>query len=412
MCDTMVLVADGRVLFAKNSDRDANEAQLLEWHPAARHAPGSRVRCTYIEIPQVPRTNAVLLSRPFWMWGAEMGANEHGVVIGNEAVFTNRPYAETGLLGMGLNRLALERADTAQAGVEVITDLLAAHGQGGGAGHEDRSFTYHNSFLVADPRRAFVLETAGAEWAVEEVTAGARSISNGLTIPGFAERFSERLKTRVSACAIRRARTQSLAAGAAGPAELMAVLRDHGAHGGDSGDTPRYSPLNGAMAAPCMHAGGLAAASQTTASWVAELTPAGARHWVTGTAAPCTSLFKPVAVDDPLDLGPAPDDHFDPDALWWRHEQLHRSVLRDPARLLPVYRDERDALERAWIAAPPEPAAAFAEADEALRRWTAAVAAEAGRDRRPVYARRYWRTRNRRADLPTVPVTPRDLTVR
>jgi secernin len=394
MCDTMVLVEPERVLFAKNSDRDPNEAQGLEWQPARTHAPGSRVRCTWIDIPQAPRTNAVLLSRPFWIWGAEMGVNEHGVAIGNEAVFTKQPYADTGLLGMDLLRLALERGDSAEAAVAVMVELLEAHGQGGDCGHETRGFTYHNSFLVADPYKALVLETAGRLWAVEEVPAGPRSISNGLTIEDFAQKHSDRIKTGVTACRLRRPLTHIGAATATGPADLMGVLRDHGPT-----SQPRYSLLNGAMSAPCMHAGGIVAASQTTASWVSELSPAGARHWATATAAPCTSLFKPVAVDRPLDLGPQADDHFDERTLWWRHERLHRRVLQNPGVLLPELAAERDAVEQRWLADPPPPDEAFAEAEELLARWTARTAAAPAGDVRPRYVRGYWQVRNRRAGL-------------
>ncbi len=137
MCDTVVVVREGEVLFGKNSDRDPNEAQLLDWQPARSHPAGTALRCTWITIPQVRQTHAVLLSRPYWMWGAEMGANEHGVVVGNEAVFTRAPTQAAGLLGMDLVRLSLERATTAERAVDVLRGLLAAHGQGGRAGYDD-----------------------------------------------------------------------------------------------------------------------------------------------------------------------------------------------------------------------------------------------------------------------------------
>lgn len=62
-------------------------------------------KCTYIEIEQVAHTHAVVLSKPAWLWGAEMGANEHQVCIGNEAVWGRESAdGEEALLGMDLVR--------------------------------------------------------------------------------------------------------------------------------------------------------------------------------------------------------------------------------------------------------------------------------------------------------------------
>ena len=87
-CDTFVVVGDAgsRTVFGKNSDRPNTEVHEVVRFPRANYAAGSTLRCQYLEIPQSATTHAVILSRPAWLWGAEMGANEHGVCIGNEAV--------------------------------------------------------------------------------------------------------------------------------------------------------------------------------------------------------------------------------------------------------------------------------------------------------------------------------------
>jgi hypothetical protein len=395
MCDVAVAVRKDRVLFAKNSDRDANEAQILEWHPRREGPPGgSRLRCTWIEIEEAPLRHAVLLSRPFWTWGAEMGANEHGLVVGNVAVFTKERVGPPGLTGMDLVRLCLERARDAEEGARVLTALIETHGQGGGCGHENRRFTYHNSFVLADPAGGLLVETAGKAVSVERVS-GTRTISNALTIPGFAEAHTDRLVTRLACARERRACTTAAAGRAETAADLVAMLRSHGAS-----PHPRYSLLSGAFAAPCAHAGGLLAAAQTTASWVSDLRPGQIRHFATGTAAPCTGIFKPVAVSVPLDLGPQATDRYDPATLWWRHERLHRRVLRDPVSLLPLLA-AREAIEARWLAGPPDPRDAFAEANRLLAAWTESTGGRPVADRRPPCARRYWRVRNRRAGLTT-----------
>lgn len=402
VCDTLVSLTPDGVLFGKNSDRDPNEAQLLRWHPATDHgtAPDD-VACTWISIPQLEHTHAVLLSQPWWMWGAEMGANEHGVVIGNEAVFTNQPLGEPALLGMDLLRLALERGADADEAVGVIVELLERHGQGGPCSHERPGFSYHNSFLVADASGAIVLETAGSSWAVERVTGRGRSISNGLTIAGFAEKFTSTTAARNASCTSRRARTQRAADEAVDVADMFAALRDHGA-----GPSLIWSPTDGAMGAPCVHAGGSVSSSQTTASWVSDLR-GDLQHWVTATSAPCTSTFHPVRVDQPVEqlatFGPDPTNRYAADVRWWIHELLHRRVLLDLDASITGFSASRDALEREWIDSPPDSATAFAASAEAERKWLAHLVAADFADVRPIWLRDIWQELDEAAGLPVVP---------
>jgi hypothetical protein len=407
MCDTLVAVTDDGLLFGKNSDRDVNEAQGLHWYAAAEHPDGALVACTWSTIPQVRRTHGVLLSQPWWMWGAEMGANEHGVVVGNEAVFTRdapRPRTGSELLGMDLVRLALERASTAEEAVAVVVDLLERHGQGGSCSHERSRFSYDSSFLVADPGHAFVLETAGAAWASEPVTGPGRSISSGLTIVDFARRHADRTREQFSRCGPRRARTERAAALAEHPADVMAALRDH------DGPVPRWSPVTGALGAPCAHAGGAVVSTQTTAAWVSDLRAA-PRHWATGAAAPCTATFLPVPVGEAAaeleESAPGVRplrNVFDADHRWWRHEVLHRLALRDLSVALARVRPERDALEAGWLAAPPGelpgPGEAAAAVDAAEARWVAALRAADLPDRRPSWLRAMWSRLDGAAHLP------------
>lgn len=187
MCDTFIALPpatrSGNTILGKNSDREPDEAQAIIHVPRFHHANGQRVRCTYIDIPQSSETNACILSKPFHMWGAEMGVNEWGVAIGNEAVFTRIRHKKKndGLTGMDLLRLALERSRSTDEAVDVITCLLEEYGQDACGGYRNRSFFYDNSFIVADPTTAWILETAGREWVAQPVKE-IGSISNRLTL--------------------------------------------------------------------------------------------------------------------------------------------------------------------------------------------------------------------------------------
>ncbi|HJL15664.1 MAG TPA: C69 family dipeptidase [Sandaracinaceae bacterium LLY-WYZ-13_1] len=437
MCDTMVALGnatrDGVTLFAKNSDRHPNEAQAVERVPAATHPPGSRVRCTYLAVPQAPRTHAALLCRPFWMWGAEMGVNEHGLAIGNQAIFTKVPHARApALTGMDLVRLGLERARSADEALAVITALLEAHGQGGECGY-DGALRYHNGFLIADRGGAWVLETAGRHWVAERVR-DVRSISNRPTIRGGGDRRSEalvahavaegwtasparfdfaadlpdRVYTPLAAGGPRCARTATFLRARRGTLRapmLMALLRSHAA------PPDAFDPADGLGGADvCMHAGfGPIRRSHTVGSLVCRLGDDGVTPWVTGTSTPCTGIFAPVWLDAPLPsaIQATPGARAD-GSLFWRHERFARAVQRDWPRRHPLFAAERDALERDFVAGTDPRAGAqarrahaercFERADAARARWAARVEAAPVTRRRPLFERA-WRRFDRRAQL-------------
>ena len=182
MCDTLIAFKDECVYFAKNSDREPSEPQWVERIAAVANNTQKKIKLTYIEVPQSSYQHGIIISRPSWMWGAEMGVNDRGVVIGNEAVFT-RCVDKNGqaLLGMDLVRLGLERGDDARHALSVITEHLERFGQAGASGYRDKAFRYDNSFVVADAKNAWVLETAGRHWVAKKVSQYA-AISNCLSI--------------------------------------------------------------------------------------------------------------------------------------------------------------------------------------------------------------------------------------
>ena len=357
MCDTFCVRRPGGMLFAKSSDRPLDEPQVLE--VLGRRTGRGHLRTTYAEVPDAP-TNLVLGSRPTWMWGVEHGLNEHRLAVGNEKVWTTAdPHAAPpALLGMDLVRLVLERARSAEQGVEALASLLAAHGQGG-SGEQHADEPYWSSFLLVDPTGGWIVETSGRSWVAQPVGDGA-AISNRLTlttgwtrssadVPAGADWDAWRSPDAPTGIADGRlAATRACVArggDAVGPAQAVAALRDHGsgpwgAPDGSGEQAPQPVPAGvdadwGGISV-CMHIRDYQA---TTASLVADLSAdpdAPLRAWASlGT--PCTGVFLPVAVlgsvpdgrpgghgdDDPVAV--VPDALSDPE-VWDGFRRLSRAV--------------------------------------------------------------------------------------
>lgn len=292
MCDVLVALgpatASGTTLFAKNSDRPPAERQVLEFVPSRLDDRSTRVTHVTVDASTVA-THACVVSRPVWGWGAEHGVNVHGLAVGNTTVYTTLDPrgAAPGPTGMDLVRLALERAATVDEAVEVITSSLVRYGQGG-SGHDPaagRERPYWNSFMVADPWSAAVIDTSGTEFAVERVDA-VRAISNRTTIPSFdAVHRHPRQPVERLVDPRWRASEAVLARRPVSVESLTAHLRSH-----DSCGDQGWSV--------CMHVEGV---ESTTSSMVAELAVGGGSTLWVMTGNPCTGEYRRVAFAEAAD---------------------------------------------------------------------------------------------------------------
>ena len=386
-CDCWVALSDatqsGSVILAKNSDRPPSEAQPLVYFPRQQHQEGETVKCTYIEIPQMSETYEHIGSHIWWTFGYEHGMNEHGVAIGNEAVWSKEPLeGKDGLLGMDLLRLGLERGKTAHEAMHVIIGLLTEYGQCGNCVHksEGMEFRYHNSFLIADPKEAWILETAGQFWVAKRITTGVYSISNIYTIEtdwdeahpeliqnaidkgwatskdnfNFARTYGDYLREDAPpwAMQIRRNSTLSclqkeLSTGVSLPA-MMRIARSH--HEGTIVG-PRWSAAETFWATTCMH-DSPHSPSRTAASMCTQLRadkpPLLRQVYWAAFGNPCCSVYQPFylhGVGVPKHLGVG-DNSYSADSPWWLATRIKLACDFNYAKLNPQVRKVFDATEK------------------------------------------------------------------
>ncbi len=345
MCDTIGVLLEQSALFGKNSDRSPNEPQATEYYPA-RVCKERELAATYLSIPQALETRAVLLSRPTWMWGAEIGVNDAGVAIGNEAVFTKGGYGKPALTGMDLLRLGLERSESAEQAVNVVILLLETYGQGGNCGY-DHKFFYDNSFLIMDANKLFVLETCRKNWVVKSYPRA--SISNRLSIGADGDRYSgepcdfakehtDPLFTFFSGSKIRQGQSGCALPAITGEVDMARALRTH--------DANVQNPFTqGSVSSCCMHFGG-AVGDHTTASMIAQLGGSAPIVWLTGSSLPCVSLYKPYRFGNPTHAPIAKAGDGASSAYWNAAEQYRRALI---GKVIPAeFYAERDALEASW----------------------------------------------------------------
>lgn len=366
-CDTMVALGSAtrnhETIFAKNSDRPAEECQPLVQQIRASYQDSRSTGCQYVPVPQSNSTLAHIGSRPYWCWGYEHGFNENQVVIGNEALHSKLPIAtKPRLIGMELVRLGLERGHDAEQAVEVITSMVSKYGQGKFEAPDLRS--YDNGFIVADPNEAYIIETAGHEWAVKRVEstigisniyslgsdwdqvspdAKSNAVAKGWSDASgsqlnFSEAYSEHTASKPGRSSERRARSCTLLEqniDGIHAKTMMDILRDH-SDGSSPGEEIR-SHISSTRSI-CTHYSN-SVDGNTAASLVADLCADGSRtpiYWCSFYA-PCLSVFLPIFLEGkiPTELSIG-NKNPSTDSPWWVFRNLEHKIRKGNEIDMPV----------------------------------------------------------------------------
>ena len=366
MCDTIVALKNSTttksVLLAKSADTEVNEAEQIVKYSRKQYNEGAAARITHRKIPQARITYETILGRSFWAWGSELGANELGVAVGNEAAFSNQINQDDGVCCLDLCRIAAERSTNAKEAVEILGQLVEEFGQGGNT-QMMGNFAFDSGLLVSDVSEAYVINCAGKQWAAKKVN-DVFAMSNRYQITddwdfsslkqnnGIKENFNklfEDAEKPDSVCATQREnRAQKILEDRKGKISLLDmadIMRDLGEDG------QNYEPDKAELKQNfvCMHAKPHPDAFWgATGAMITDSNEDGIIVWMTGTSANDLSIFKPLFFGIPLpeQLKYSPRGTYDPKSLWWKHEIIHRKAIMNYKVLKPEIRGKFDELEK------------------------------------------------------------------
>lgn len=357
---------DGLTFFGQNLHGPYQVSAQVCLKPGRDFAPGELCSVADLQVPQVRHTQTVLGLQAQNSCGYRAGLNGARVAAGCLPLEVRLRGAQPGLTGPDLVRLVLERSRSAHQGMEVLVGLLDRYGQGASTDDDYTSGCDH-AFLIADPREAIWIETAGKHWVAQEI-GSVRALASSRTIRQDWDRISPALSDYVIGAGAWPADGSKIdfvdAIGDApeqhprafkrwGRAMLLLeeqnghidagvvrrLLRDHG-----EGIEGSWMPsIDHTSRGACRHTGMLAG-SATQASFIASLTDQSAMPPVAWVAfgPPCRSVYFPFVVTNRL---PEALTSTGPDALVDQFRRMQAAIAAHPE----IWPEMRDAFDRLQV---------------------------------------------------------------